>query len=126
MKATKPSNLELQILAILWEQGPLPVKAINECMPDGKARAYTTVLTLLQSMEKKGLVSHKREGNRHIFRAKYSREKVLKPFMSTLVTNIFGGDPTSAMQFMLGSEKLSGEDITRLRAMLDELDANDG
>ena len=122
MKATKPSNLELQILSILWEQGPLPVKAINEAMPDGKARAYTTVLTLVQSMEKKGLVTHTRDGNRHIFRAKHGRETVLKPYMSNLVTNVFGGNPADAMQFLLGSESLSHENIDQLRNMLDELD----
>ena len=122
MQPSKPSNLELQILAILWEQGPLPIKAINDAMPDGKERAYTTVLTIVQSMEKKGLVTHTREGNRHIYRAKYSRKKVLHPYMSNLVTNLFGGNPASAMQFMLGSESLSENDIDQLRKMLDEMD----
>lgn len=119
---TKPSNLELQILSILWEHGPLPVKDINEAMPDGKERAYTTVLTLLQSMEKKGLVTHTRDGNRHIYKAKHSRDKVLKPIMNSLVTNVFGGDPADAMQFLLGSESFSGDDIERLRGMLDDLE----
>ena len=53
----KPSQVEMQILSILWEKGPLPVKDINALMPDKKKRAYTTVLTVLQLMEKKGLVT---------------------------------------------------------------------
>lgn len=121
-KRTKPSNLELQILGVLWELGPLPVKEIGKVIPDGKERAYTTVLTLLQVMEKKGLVSRTREGMRHIYRAKLSRDEVLKPVMSDMVSNFFGGNPARAMQFMMGDDTVSAEEIAELRQMLDDLE----
>lgn len=121
-KYLKPSNVEMQILSILWEQGPLPVKDINAAMPDKKKRAYTTVLTLLQLMEKKGLVAHARDGIRHIYRVKKSRKKILKPFMSDLVSNVFGGNPASAMQFLMDDQDMSAEDIADMRRMLDEME----
>ena len=62
MKRPRPSELELQVLSVLWDRGPLPVRAIRELLPDGKDRAYTTVLTLLQILEKKGLVGHTSQG----------------------------------------------------------------
>ena len=121
-KSSKPSNVEMQILSILWAQGPLPVKDINAAMPDKKKRAYTTVLTVLQLMEKKGLVAHARDGVRHIYRAKKSREHILKPFMSDLVSNVFGGNPASAMQFLVEKKDVSAEDIATMRQLLDDLE----
>ncbi|MCF6283685.1 MAG: BlaI/MecI/CopY family transcriptional regulator [Candidatus Hydrogenedentes bacterium] len=119
-KAGKPSNLELQILSILWDRGPLPVKKINAAMPDKKQRAYTTVLTLLQLMEKKGLVTHEREGVRHIFKAKPRRNTILKPMMQDLVSNIFGGNPASAMQFIMDREQVTDDDVATMRKLLDD------
>ncbi len=51
-EAGKPSEAELQILGVLWDHGPLSVKDVMAQMPDGRERAYTTVLSLLQGMEK--------------------------------------------------------------------------
>ena len=58
----RPSELELQVLAVLWREGALTAREVSACMPDGKARAYTTVLSVLQVMEKKGLVKHRPDG----------------------------------------------------------------
>ncbi len=57
MTKPKPSDVELQILGVLWEAGPLAVRDVLERMPDGKSRAYTSILSCLQVMEKKGLLS---------------------------------------------------------------------
>lgn len=121
-KSQAPTKVELQILSVLWERGPLSVKAINGVMPDGKKRAYTTVLTLLQLMEKKGLVTHTGDGVRNIYRAKKSQKQILKPFMGELISNVFGGNPASAMQFLVDGQDVSPEDISDMRRMLDELE----
>ena len=55
-RVTHPSNLELQALSVLWHDGPSTVSAVLETLPDGKDRAYTTVLSVLQSLERKKLV----------------------------------------------------------------------
>ena len=67
MKRPRPSELELQILSVLWERGPLPIRAIREALPDGKDRAYTTVLTLVQIMEKKGSWATPSQGQAHVY-----------------------------------------------------------
>ena len=60
-KRVKPTDVELQVLSVLWQRGPSTARQVLEAMPDGKARAYTTVLTVMQVMEK-GLLTHTREG----------------------------------------------------------------
>ena len=74
MKNPQPSNLEMQILSVLWENGPCTVRDILDKIPDGKKRAYTTVLTMMQIMEKKKLVTHKSVGNTPCIPANKSQE----------------------------------------------------
>ncbi len=93
MAHVRPSELELQVLGVLWDRGPLPVRSVMEAMPDGKDRAYTTILSVMQALEKKGLVGHVQQGQAHIYYAKLKRNKVLGPLMKDLLRNAFGGNP---------------------------------
>ena len=54
MKTAHPSPLELQVLSVLWEHGDCTVRTVLENLPDGRDRAYTTALSVLQTMERKG------------------------------------------------------------------------
>src|SRR4030043_334028 len=103
MSKQRPSELELQILSILWEQGPLTIHAIRHALPDGKKRAYTTVLTLVQIMEKKGFVGHTPVGHAHLFHPLVQKKQVLRPMMRDLMRNVFGGSPAKAVQCLLDS-----------------------
>ena len=115
MKRPRPSELELQILSILWEQGPSTVRAIREALPDGKLRAYTTVLTLVQIMEKKGIVGHTPKGQAHVYHPLVTRRQVLRPLMRDLLRNIFGGRPADAVQCLLDSTRLDEEELSQIR-----------
>jgi BlaI family penicillinase repressor len=116
----RPSELESQVLAVLWERGPSGVRDVLEALPDGKQRAYTTVLTTMQVMEKKGLLTHTREGLAHVYRPLVTREQVAQPAVKTMVRNLFGGDPTKVVQALLDSEDLSASDLKEIRRMINE------
>ena len=96
-------------------RGPLSVRAIREALPDGKNRAYTTVLTLVQILEKKGFVAHTVHGQAHIFRPLVTRRQVLRPLMSQLLRNVFGGRPAEAVQCLLDSTQLDAEELAEIR-----------
>jgi predicted transcriptional regulator len=59
MKTAHPSNLEFQVLSILWASTGSTVHEVWNQLPDGKPRAYTTVLAVLQKLEQKGHVRKK-------------------------------------------------------------------
>src|SRR5688572_10328806 len=101
-KTGKPSELELQVLGMLWEKGPLTARAVLEALPDGRRRAYTTVLTVLQVMEKKGLLTRKVDEVAHVWRPAVSRRQIMGPMLRGLVRNVFGGRPSQALQQLLG------------------------
>lgn len=111
----RPSEMELQILSLLWEQGPMAIRAIREALPDGKDRAYTTVLTLVRIMEKKGFVAHTLEGQAHLYHPLVKRGQVLPPIMRDLMRNVFGGSPAKAVQCLLDSARLDEEELSEIR-----------
>ena len=120
MKQTRPSDLELQVLSVLWGKGEATVRDVLGALPDGKKRAYTTVLSVMQVMEKKGLLCHKRDGLTHVYRPKVKRGRVLKPLMQNLVKTVFGGSPSAAVQYLLGDGKVDAQELSEIRRLLAE------
>lgn len=116
----RPSDLELQVLSVLWEQGPLTVRQVLGALPDGKKRAYTTVLSIMQIMEKKGLLDHKRNGLTHVYFPKVTAKQVLRPMMRDLVRNFFGGRPSTAMQYLLSEGSVKQDEIDEIRRLIDQ------
>ncbi len=114
----KPSELELQILSVLWDNGPSTVRIVMELLPDGKERAYTSVLSVMQVMEKKGLLTHTQKGNSYIYKPSKSRQAILAPYMKQLVSNIFGGSRINMVQSLLGDGKLSDRELGELEKLL--------
>jgi predicted transcriptional regulator len=114
----KPSDLEMQVLSVLWEHGPSTVRQILERLPDGKQRAYTTVLTVMQGMSRKGLVTHTQEGAAHVYQPAVQRGEVLRPVMRTLLRNVFGGDPSRVVQALLESTPVSDEEMKEIRKLI--------
>ncbi len=116
----QPSNLELQVLSVLWRKGPSTVREALEAMPDGKQRAYTTILSVMQGLERKGLVAHRSKGNTHIYRARTSERKTAAPILKDLVRNVFGGSVSSVMQHLMDEEGIGEDELREIRALLDE------
>ncbi len=119
MKKTEPSNLEMQILSLLWDRGPSTVRQVLQSMPDGRERAYTSILSVMQVMEKKGLLTHDRLGNAHVYRPLVDRRQTLGPMLRGMVSNIFGGRVSSVMQHLLEENEIDETELAEIRAILD-------
>jgi BlaI family penicillinase repressor len=117
-KRGSPSDVELQVLAVLWERGPSTVREVNKALPDRKKRAYTTVLSLLQGLEHKDLAGHETRGKTHIYHASVSRDQVLQPLMKRMLRHVFGGRASQAMQYLLADEKVSDSELKQMRQVI--------
>ena len=119
-----PADFELQILGVLWEHGSATVRQVMERLPDGKERAYTSVLSVMQVMQKKGLLAVERqEGLAYVYKPKVRREQVVRPLLNGLVDRVFGGSPRVAIQHLLSDRDLDAAEIRELRKLLDDLEA---
>ncbi len=118
MPRGRPSDLELQVLSVLWRDGPSNVHQVLESLPDRKKRSYTTVLTVLQIMEAKGLVTHTAEGRAHVFAPRGTRRQVLGPLLRNMVQRVFGGSTLAAVQQLIEETHLSDEEMAEIQKLL--------
>lgn len=116
----KPSELELQVLSLLWQRGRMTAREVLEALPDRKPRAYTTVLSVMQVMEKKGLLKRDSQAVTHVWRPAVTRRQVLGPMLRTLLRNVFGGSPSAVLQQLLNAETVDTAELDEIRRVLDE------
>lgn len=126
MTPAKPSDMEMQVLSVLWDSGPLTARDVLERLPDRKDRAYTTVLSIMQVMEKKGLLTHSMEGRANVYKPAVTRKQVMKPFVRSLVQNVFGGSPARALQHLLEDETVDADQLAAIRELIDKHDPGNG
>jgi predicted transcriptional regulator len=109
---------ESELMQVLWEHGPSTVAEVQERLKD--ELAYTTVLTVLQKLEKKGYVSHEEEGRSHRFMAAISREAAQRSALRDLAVRLFKGSAGLLLTQAVQDENLSEEDLKRIRRLLAE------
>jgi BlaI family transcriptional regulator, penicillinase repressor len=121
-KLPTPTGRELQILKVLWSAGPSSVRTVHEQLaPETKVElAYNTVQTLLRLMEVKKLVSHHVEGRTFMYTPKFSRVQSTRRFIS----RVFDGAVPPLFLTLLQNEKITAEEITQMRKMLDDLESS--
>ena len=90
-KAPRPTEGELEILAVLWQRGPSTVRAVQETLSGSKQVGYTTVLKLMQIMHGKGLLARDESQRIHVYRAKARKETTQRQLIGDLVSRAFGG-----------------------------------
>ena len=123
MKTAKPSDLEMQILSVLWDRGPSTAREVLETMPDGKKRAYTSILSVMQVMEKKGLLKHTNRGVAHVYRPAVEKSKIIQPFMRRVLNEVFAGRPSAMMQALLTEAPVSDSEIAEIQKLLTKNDS---
>ena len=123
--STQPTDGELEILKVLWNQGPSGLKQVCDALRRGRPVATTTVATMLKLMQEKGLVE-RGEGEAArgaIYSARVSREAASAGLVRRLVDMVFDGSARRLVAHMLENERLSGGDRAEIRRMLDADDA---
>jgi BlaI family transcriptional regulator, penicillinase repressor len=115
-----PTPRELEILKVLWEQGPSSVRAVyNRLLPEAKEEglAYNTIQTLLRIMEDKGLVRHHVEGRTFVYSACYSRDESVVRFLD----RVFDGAADQLVMSLLRTERITPEEFQSMLAMISEV-----
>ncbi len=115
-------ELQREVMEIVWdlgEAGVHPVRAALAERQGGREPAYTTVLSVLQKLEKAGWVRHRKEGRSHVYSASQSREREGRSSLGKFVDRVFSGDPRVAFQHLLEDERLTDADLEKLTALID-------
>jgi BlaI family penicillinase repressor len=111
------TDRELDVMAVLWEKGSGTVAEVREALHD--EFAYTTVLTVLRTLEEKGYVEHVTEGKAHRYAPTVEPEAAGKSALSRIVDTMFGGSPELMLMQMVSDRRLDKDKLRQLRALLD-------
>ena len=118
----QPTTVELQILRILWELGPSPVREIHQRLNAEKGTNYSTTMKMLSVMLEKELVKRNENASPHIYRAAVSRDSAGKRLVRNLVDKVYDGAAVSLVLHALKSAKASPEELAEIRRLLDEME----
>lgn len=125
-QATKhPTDTELEILQILWDQGPASLSSICEAMRQNRDVATTTVSTMLKVMDQKGLVRRKdAKGQRgSLWLAAVTRQRAARGMVGKLIDRVFEGSTQKLVAHIISERKLSDADRETLKGLLEDGEA---
>ena len=109
---------EMDVLSILWDLGSGTVSEVRERMPD--PLAYTTVLSLMRTLEEKGLVRHEEEGRAHRYYPLVDWQDAGKGELRRLIGKVFKGSPELLMVQLLADRRVDEDQLRGIRKLLDE------
>lgn len=118
----RPTDSEIEILGILWQQGPSTVRRVHDHMSQTRDIGYTTVLKLMQIMFEKELLLRDEKQRSHIYRPRQKEESTQKRLVMDLVSRAFGGSTEKLVLRALASKKATPLQIKQIRQMLDEIE----
>jgi len=119
-KSSRPTDRELTILRILWDNGPSTVRDVNEAMNKDGSTGYTTTLKLMQIMVEKGLVRRDESQFKHVYRPALTEEKAQKQLVGDLLDRAFSGSAEKLVMRALSAKKVSATELASIRKMLAE------
>ena len=112
------TNREADVMQVLWDHGPCVVAEVRAHLTDDLA--YTTVLSILRTLETKGYVRHQEEGRGHRYAAKVQQQAARKSALKHLTDKLFKGSSELLFTHLVADQKLSPEEIQRMRELLAE------
>ncbi|WP_342332256.1 BlaI/MecI/CopY family transcriptional regulator [Pedobacter sp. FW305-3-2-15-E-R2A2] len=118
----EPTKSELEILQVLWEQGPLTVRLVNDKLNENREVNYTSTLKLMQIMADKGILTRDESQMKHIYHVA-EKEQTTKDFLlEKFIDTMYNGSASSLMMQLMGNKKTSKEDLETIKALLNQLE----
>jgi predicted transcriptional regulator len=116
--STPLTNREADVMQVLWEHGPCVVAEVRTHLHDDLA--YTTVLSILRTLESKSFVRHVEEGRGHRYAAKVQQQAAQKSALKHLTDKLFKGSSELLFTHLVSDDKLTPQQIERMRELLAE------
>jgi BlaI family transcriptional regulator, penicillinase repressor len=111
---------ELEIMKVVWQRGSATVREVRDVIAQSKPTAYTTILTLMNILETKGVLTHGREGRAYVYQPLLTREQAVQNQLRDVVERFFSGDSERLVGSLLDKGWFSNDQLSRLRGLFDD------
>jgi BlaI family transcriptional regulator, penicillinase repressor len=119
------SALQIDVMRVLWSRGETSVTDVAAAIADQRGLKHTTVATLLLRLEKRGVVSQRREGRQLIYSATIKESQVRRSMVAEMIANLFGGDSRELVAHLLRESEIEPSDLERVRKRLQKESRHD-
>jgi BlaI family transcriptional regulator, penicillinase repressor len=120
--SAQPTEVEMQILRILWELGPSPVREIHKRLEAAKGTNYSTTVKMLAVMLQKGLLKRDEDAQPHVYRPVLTRAKTGKRILDDLIEKVYDGSAMALILQALSSGKATKKELDEVRRILDQME----
>ncbi len=116
--SSQPTEVELQILEVLWDQGPTTVRKVHEALAVRRKTGYSTTLKMMQVMLEKGLVRRDDSVRPQVYRAAKSRKRTQLRMLDDLTQRAFRGSAMRLVMQMVSAGRLSDEELAEIQRLI--------
>lgn len=119
----EPTKSELEILQVLWANGPSTVRFVNDQLNAQKREVqYTSTLKLMQIMATKGLVARDERQMKHVYHAAAEEQKTKSFLLGRFVDTMYNGSASSLMMQLLGNKNTSKQELDAIKELIRKMD----
>ncbi len=112
-------KLQLAIMRVLWTDTESTVAEVHRALEPSHGLAPTTIATMLKKMEAKGVVAHRNEGRRFIYRPTVSEDAVMRSMVADLKERLFGGSAAALVSHLLQAHEVDDDELAALRTEIE-------
>lgn len=120
--SAQPTEVELQILRVLWERGPSTVRQIHAALASTRGTNYSTTVKMLSVMLEKDLLKRDETARPHVYRPTKTQQATQRHMLRDLIQKAYDGSAGSLVLQALSSRKATPEELAQIRTLLDELE----
>lgn len=120
--SSQPTDVELQILRILWDDGPSIARHIHDSLQRFKQTTYSTTVKMLSVMLDKGLLKRDDDAKPQVYRPAKAQQRTQKQMLGNLIDRVYDGSAAQLMMHALSSKKATPEEIAQIRELLNEME----
>ena len=121
-KSIKLSNLQLVVLKVLWEKGPLTVAEVHSQVSIQRVLALTTVATLLKRLQEKDFVAFEKQGRSHLYYPLVSEKEVKSSMLGNMLQHLFDGKPDDLVHHLVDRNEINEEDLAKIKHLFSQGD----
>ena len=119
LKVQRLGDLQLKIMKVLWRRPePTTVAEVHEALSDEGKLAYTTIATMLRKMEARGLVRHRVEERKFLYRPAVQAEEITRNISTHFLDRLFEGSLADMLAHLLTTQEISREELARLEELI--------
>ncbi len=119
-ESIKLSELQAAAMRVLWERGEASAADVHEALAPTRGLAFTTIATTLKRLEKRGLLDHRLEDRRYIYRPLVSEEEARSSMAGHMVDVMFGGETAALVNHLLDQSEIGEDDLAAIKNMIEK------